>query len=81
MQHRKPRIKRAAGQVNLNMHVAMLCRPCHKFVHSVLTEKELAEDFGSVERLRAHPAIERFVHWVGTKPAGLRVRTRRPHPT
>jgi hypothetical protein len=51
----------------------MLCRACHKFVHTVLSEGQLASDYNTVEDLRAHPEIDKFVRWVSGKPAGLRV--------
>jgi 5-methylcytosine-specific restriction endonuclease McrA len=57
--------------------LAILCRACHKYVHTVLTEKELERGFNTIERLRDHPQIRKFADWVRNKPAGLRVRFRR----
>lgn len=42
-------------------------RVCHQKIHSVFTERELAERFHTFEALRGHEAIERFVKWVQKK--------------
>jgi 5-methylcytosine-specific restriction endonuclease McrA len=57
--------------------LAMLCRACHKYVHRVLTEKELERWFNTIERLSDHPEVRKLIDWVRNKPAGLRVRSRR----
>ncbi len=51
----------------------MLCHPCHKFIHSVLSEKELAASYNTLDTLLAHPDVAKFVGWVSNKPAGLTV--------
>lgn len=43
-------------------------RICHRKIHAVLSEKEIARAYASFERLRAHPAIEAFIRWVARKP-------------
>ncbi len=55
----------------------MLCRACHKFIHSVLSEKELAANYNTLEQLQAHPEIAKFVSWVSTRPPGLHVLSRK----
>lgn len=41
---------------------------CHKEIHATLTEAELARDYSNPERLREHPRLARFVHWVAKRP-------------
>ncbi len=41
-----------------------LCRPCHGMVHATLSEKELQRSYPTLEALREHPEIGRFVRWV-----------------
>lgn len=57
--------------------VAMLCSPCHKTVHMTLSEKELAEHFHTLPRLREHGDIARFIAFVRKQPAEARVKVRR----
>ena len=52
--------------------VILLCRPCHRQIHALLTEKELERDFHTLAQLAAHPGISRFVDWIREKPAGFR---------
>lgn len=54
-----------------------LHRICHRQIHALLTETELARRFNSVDSLLAHPEIARFVAWVKTKPEDFMERTRK----
>lgn len=42
---------------------------CHRMVHRVFDERELAGDYADPDAVRAHPEIARFVTWVRRKPA------------
>lgn len=54
-----------------------LHRVCHRQVHALLTETELARQYATVEALRAHPELQTFVAWVKSKPADFVVHTRK----
>ena len=41
---------------------------CHRKIHAVLSEAELARDYADAEALRANPEIARFIAWVQRKP-------------
>ncbi len=42
-----------------------LCRACHNAIHDLIPEeKQLGREFYTLEKLLAHPAIEKFVTWV-----------------
>lgn len=43
-------------------------RICHRQIHALFTEAELARAYASPEALKAHPAMARFIEWVKTKP-------------
>jgi predicted RNA-binding protein len=57
--------------------VILLCRACHKQIHAVFTESELARHYCSIEALAAHPEVVRFVEWVAAQPPSVDVRVRR----
>jgi len=76
MRHRQKRTQRAFTREQRQETVA-LCVPCHGHIHAVLTEKQLADEYHTLEALRRHDEIRRFAEWIASKPAGLRVRTRR----
>lgn len=41
---------------------------CHRKIHTVLSEREIADAYATPEALKAHPEIARFVTWVQRKP-------------
>ncbi len=50
-------------------------RVCHRQVHALLTESELAGQYATVEALLQQPEVQAFVAWVKTKPEDFFVRT------
>lgn len=58
-------------------HTVVLHRICHRQVHALFTETELARHYASAEALLAHPQMARFVAWVQRKPPDFFERTRK----
>jgi hypothetical protein len=69
---------RPLGTENIDQHhlipktfkgkdLVTLHRICHRKLHSVLTEREMANYYHTLERLREHTEIEKFVKWVAKK--------------
>lgn len=54
-----------------------LHRICHRQIHALFTEKELANEYNNVEQLLSHPEIAKFVDWIKTKPNYLIERSRK----
>jgi hypothetical protein len=54
---------------------AFMHRVCHRQIHAVLTETELARQYATVEALLGHPELKVFVSWIKTKPEDFFVRT------
>ena len=40
---------------------------CHRKIHSVFTEKELAKKYNTAESIKFHPEIIKFIKWVSKK--------------
>jgi|ERR1712000_186357 len=59
--------KRGYDKTFLNNHCAEICRPCHNAVHNAESNSSLAADFNSVEKLKTHPKIIRWVEYWKTK--------------
>ena len=51
--------------------VVLLHHICHKEIHATLGETDLARDYYTVEALRAHPRLARFIDWVRNRPPGF----------
>lgn len=47
---------------------------CHRKIHSLFTNQELAKKLNTIEALRAEPEIEKFVEWVSGKPSSYNVK-------
>ena len=54
-----------------------LHRICHRQVHAVLTETELERHYSTIESLKGHPELSRFLAWVEGKPDDFYERTRK----
>ena len=65
--HTKARIRKKWDKETLRSRLAMVCSGCHKQIHAVLTEKELADTFHTVEALQAHPELAKYVAWAQKK--------------
>ncbi|MET0906606.1 MAG: HNH endonuclease signature motif containing protein [Tardiphaga sp.] len=70
--HLVPKMK--GGRETQHLH-----RICHRQIHALFTEAELAKTYNTVEALLAHPQIQKFVSWVRRKPIGFMERTRTSH--
>ena len=72
--HRRLRRKKALPGETLH-HTVEFCTPCHKRIHQIFSEKELAEEFHSLERLKADARVNKWLDWIRGKPQGFRPRT------
>lgn len=75
MRHRNKRTQRQFDRQAMTHRIAWLCRPCHKQVHALFSEKELAEHYHTLPALRGHPDMQRFIDWIAAKPADFVPRT------
>jgi 5-methylcytosine-specific restriction endonuclease McrA len=73
----KPRFARNHSKEEGRNRIAMLCKGCHSFVHSLLSEKELEQSYNSVEALREHPEIAKFGSWLAGRPPGFQPLSRK----
>jgi len=48
---------------------------CHNEIHATLKESELARSYNTVEALRGHPHLEKFINWLAKKPPEFTART------
>ncbi len=66
--HRFGVIRAKYSKTELSSLIARLCKSCHRHVHRIIKEPELAVYFNSIELLRTHPDINAFVDWLRNKP-------------
>jgi 5-methylcytosine-specific restriction protein A len=56
-------------------HRVPMCKPCHKQVHAVLGNKELAKSYATIEKLREAPELQTFLAWIRKQRADRVFRT------
>jgi len=67
--HLIPKLKGGkTGETVLLHHI------CHKEIHATLTEAELARGYNSIDTLRQHPRIAKFINWIKKRPADFNSR-------
>lgn len=71
--HLVPRLKGGARGETVLLHAI-----CHQQIHATFSEAELARAYSTIEALRAHPGLARFIVWVSKRPPGFT--SRRPGP-
>ncbi|MGD6792797.1 HNH endonuclease [Metabacillus indicus] len=59
------------------MPTAMLCIPCHKQIHALYTNDELAVRLNTIQDLRSDQKISSFIKWIRKQPSSKLVRTRK----
>jgi hypothetical protein len=52
-----------------------LHRICHRQIHALFTETELATQFNTATSLKESPEMANFIKWIKTKPIGFYERT------
>lgn len=67
--HLIPKSKRGKDVVRIH-------RVCHNKIHSVWSEKELADYYNTPERIKTHPEIIKFVKWMRNKPIDFYIKTK-----
>ena len=59
--HLIPKSKK--GKITKTLH-----RACHRQIHALFTENELAKQYSSPEALLEHPEMKKFADWISKKP-------------
>ncbi|OAS83927.1 HNH endonuclease [Metabacillus litoralis] len=56
---------------------AKLCIPCHKQIHAVYTNEELAARLSTIEELKQNEKLKSYVKWIRKQPASKLVKTKK----
>jgi len=62
-----------------NGPVASLCIACHKQIHTLYSNKELALCLHTLEQLKSDLSMRKFISWIRKQPLVGRVKTKRSH--
>lgn len=80
--HGNRKTRNTFAREEMRTRILQVCRACHKQIHALFSEKELAERYHTREALLSHADMARFVAWVRSKaptyvPGTQRSRRRR----
>ncbi|WP_246938667.1 HNH endonuclease [Bacillus pinisoli] len=56
---------------------AKLCIPCHKQIHALYTNDEIAVRLSTIEELRQDEKLASFVKWIRKQPSGKLMKIRK----
>lgn len=54
----------------------LLHRICHSKIHNVFNNKELQHEYNTIDKLREHAEIQKFINWLKRKPPGFYKKTK-----
>lgn len=54
------------------VETVILHRLCHRQIHALLTENQLARQYSTIEALKGHSEIAKFIEWIRNKPTHIR---------
>jgi len=60
-----------------HLPTAQLCIPCHKQIHALYTNQELALIYNSIDTLKQSERVQRFIKWIQKQPATSLVKIKR----
>jgi hypothetical protein len=72
--HLKPRSRLKKGEITPTI---LICSACHRQIHALFSNLQLADEFNSLERLRDEPRIRKFLLWIIKQDANKHIRVRR----
>ncbi|KHE73007.1 hypothetical protein [Halobacillus sp. BBL2006] len=56
---------------------AMLCSACHHQIHALFKNEELAAFYHTLERLKDHPDMRKYMKWVKKQDPEKKITTRK----
>ena len=70
-------VGRRRGRRVADLPTVELCPDCHRQLHALFTNRELADGLASVTTLREDERVARFLRWVRRQDPATRARVRR----
>ena len=70
LHHLVPKLRGGKGGPTVLLH-----QICHNEIHATLSETDLARSYDSIEALKSHPRLAKFIAWVAKRPADFHSKT------
>ncbi len=72
--HLKPKSRLKKGETTPTIWI---CWVCHRQIHALFSNLQLADEYDSLERLRDEPRMKKFLGWIRKQDAEKAVKVRR----
>ncbi|HEX9997160.1 MAG TPA: hypothetical protein VGB45_08465 [Abditibacterium sp.] len=72
--HLKPRSRLKKGETTPTIWI---CSACHRQIHVLFFNLQLADELNSLERLRDEPRMAKFLNWIRKQDANKHIKVRR----
>lgn len=56
-------------------HIAYICEDCHKHIHALYTNKELAIRLSTIDELKQDERISKYLKFIKKQPASKKVKS------
>lgn len=76
LHHLRPKSRRNKYEKVAELPTARLCWPCHRQIHALFSNHQLAEQFNSLEALRDEERLKRFIAWIRRQDPNKKVKVR-----
>ncbi len=61
--HRKSIITKLFPETDLHTYGIMVCASCHKMIHKKINHFDLATEYNSLQKLKAHQELSKFIRF------------------
>lgn len=58
-------------------HISLICQDCHRQIHALYTNKELALRLDSIAKLRADEQIAKYLKFIRKQPASKKTKVKK----
>ena len=72
--HLKPKSRLKKGETTPTIWI---CSACHRQIHVLFSNLQLADEYNRLERLRDEPRMAKFLAWIRKQDANKHIRVRR----
>ena len=70
-------IPRSKGKPGQELPIILICSACHRQLHVLFTNDELARELNTPEKIKEDPGMARFLKWVRKQHPQRHIRVRR----
>lgn len=60
-------------------HIAMLCEACHRQIHAMYTNKELAVRLTDIQALKEDEAIAKYIKFIKKQTTSKKIKLKKSH--